>query len=298
MRAISPESVRQAAKDLRARHRDLTNQDLKHTQALEMVAVTLGYANRHAMMAALSPATIPESPVYVGHGSGTAMGHEIQAAVARGLRDWLKLPHAPNIDLDLKPERLMMDYAVLARGPEPDQLFVALIRHNDAPFDFFEDGDDGDLISGRDFASEDAYKAFLDERLETGRLALPVQRYSHGLDHYSIQGSQSYPDMRFDVASCTHLYLPPDEIADQHKNGELSYDELVAYANRVLNRYSMYVNGDNWMITPRLYQITPEAQVTFLEEDGAADVVGEDEVPNVIADMLGQSEPAAPLARG
>mgnify|MGYP006429210025 CR=1 FL=1 len=288
MRDITPESVRQAAKDLRQRHQNLTGADLKHTHAIELVATSLGYANRHTLMAALSPMEIPAAPVRVGEG-GPAAGHEMIDAIETGITRWLGLTRRPDLNLGIRPEEFMLEYAVLAHGLDPKELLIALVKHNDAPFDFFEDGNEGELVDIRTLKSQQEMDDFIQQQEAAGRVVLPVQRYAHGQVHYSIRGTRNYPDMRFDVAGLTHFYLPPDDVSESHLSGSMSRENLLAFANGVLEQYSKWANGDTWTIRQRRYTITPEGRVERLQDEPAAEVVGEDEVANVIADMLGCS---------
>lgn len=70
-----------------------------------------------------------------------------------------------------------------------------------------------------------------------------VDRYEHGLVHYSPRQSRFYPDRQWDVAPCAVLVVPDDVFVD---DGQTFRDACLAYATAALEEYSSWCNGDVW----------------------------------------------------
>ena len=130
-----------------------------------------------------------------------------------------KLAEALDLDVESVRGEYMTQYGVLdfcdmevRRGHGDDEVVVGYLAIDGNPGDYFEDNDGaGELREFRDGAKMAAY---IEELEAEGKLYLPVERYEHGLVHYSIADTKGYPDRRWDVAACG-IMVPCDDVAQR-----------------------------------------------------------------------------------
>ena len=130
-----------------------------------------------------------------------------------------------------------------------DSIIVGmLIADANSDLDFFADDDGaGNLI---EFNSATKRDNELQKLSKEKKLFYLLNKYSHGEVHFSIAGTHTYPDERWDVSHGTSVYIPCDYIQSEFKKMKKTEGEGVAYehfikdSNSVLDSYSDWRNGD------------------------------------------------------
>lgn len=129
----------------------------------------------------------------------------------------------------------------------PTTIIVGCLKVDNDPLDFF-DNDEG---AGKlhEFNSVDSRDEFL-ATLKKSSLFYLVDKYAHGNVHYSVSGTQNYPDSRWDVAHGCAVFVPCDYIQDEYKKAKRKMtvaeakEKFVKDSNSVLDSYSEYCNGE------------------------------------------------------
>lgn len=135
---------------------------------------------------------------------------------------------------------------------------LGYLAHDSCPSDFWED-DDG-AGEYRAFARGDDPNAMMEEIRASGRIAFFVERYSHGLDHYSAAGSHGYPDRQWDVG-CVGLITPCQDAQDRFntlreaEGEEVARAEVLRDTNAVLQSYSDHCNGNVYGVVVETWRI-------------------------------------------
>lgn len=162
-------------------------------------------------------------------------------------------------------------HAYLALDPEP------------VDYEWSEDGQ-GLFEEFRDAVTRDRRKAELED--EGWELFL-VERYKHGGVHYSVAGTRNYPDRQWDVLP-NALYAPPIDVLNEYREGERSHDELVAFANVVLDEYSDACNGHVYGVVVEVFERPgePDADWTAVDEDTVWGVIGHAHAEEVLAEVF------------
>lgn len=153
-----------------------------------------------------------------------------------------------DIDLELNFVAVDQDDIEIRHDKEKDALVVGYLAHDfDPEWDAWPSdpsphddiGEEGVFIEFRDEVSRDEFM----ERMESeNRTPLVVDRYQHGLVHFSVANTMEYPDRRWDVAP-SGVFVPNDYLQEQFNKEEITREELIAQANASLNAYSDYCNG-------------------------------------------------------
>lgn len=107
--------------------------------------------------------------------------------------------------------------------------------------DFWEDRDFGTF---KEFDNQSDRDDFIAEMIAEHGIerVLVVDRYEHGLVHYSVRETVGYPDRRWDVAPAA-VYVVPDDVPE---------DKRTEYANGTLDEYSSWCNGSVYGIVVRV----------------------------------------------
>ena len=131
---------------------------------------------------------------------------------------------------------------VRVRDGQQDQLLVGYLLP-DEYLDEFGWGDDEGLGEFKEFRSAADLAAYMEAVEDEGKVALLVDKYEHGLCHYSIANTAPYPDRRWDVAPCAVL-VPCDWLQEEYRAGKKTWAELVQDSNVTLDSYSNWCNGE------------------------------------------------------
>ena len=118
--------------------------------------------------------------------------------------------------------------------PYMDEVYVnddgsalAFLVHDDYPCDYeWPDG----VTFRQDFSKIDP--ADWIESLSDNHDIYAVGKYEHGLVHYSVANTRTYPDMNFDYGIAGYIAVTKD------------YADTAQAANDILNEYSSWCNGD------------------------------------------------------
>lgn len=129
----------------------------------------------------------------------------------------------------------------------PTTIIVGCLKVDQDAQDFF-DNDEG---AGKlhEFRSVDSRDEFL-ASLKKSSLFYLVDKYEHGNVHYSVSGSQNYPDSRWDVAHGCAVFVPCEYIQDEYKKSKRkttvaeAKEKFIKDSNSVLDSYSDFCNGE------------------------------------------------------
>lgn len=173
-----------------------------------------------------------------------------------------------------------------------DQVMVGYLSLDDSPRDFWAEADGlGEL---KRFTRADDPNELLERLTAEGVPWLLVERYSHGLDHYSVANTRAYPDRQWDVG-LYGVFIPCEEVRDMYRDRVRADGEeaarawLVQDTNGTLSEFSKSVNGE-------VYGVVVE---TWTISDGRPERTGTDAVWGHIGseyarDALQERLPAAP----
>ena len=151
--------------------------------------------------------------------------------------------------------------------PESGVAIVGYLCHDHDVEDFFEnDGGAGNFTPCR---TPGEVEALLSGARGRQRVALVVEKYEHGLSHYSVAGSGNYPDRRWDVGTAGVL-VPCDDVQSTYRSATRAAKAavealdpgmpgfaaetarllaepmagIVRDSNSVLDEYSKWANGE------------------------------------------------------
>lgn len=151
-----------------------------------------------------------------------------------------------NAPFDLSEHGVVHDSVSVVEVGE--SIVVSCLKHDEAPMDYFENDDGaGEFFQ---FRSVDSRDDKVSELKKDKKLFYLVDKYEHGIVHFSISGTQSYPDQRWDVAQGCAIFVPCDYIQQEYKklakktNKEEAKLHFVADSNSVLDNYSDWCNGE------------------------------------------------------
>lgn len=117
---------------------------------------------------------------------------------------------------------------------EDGRLMIAYLSLDDCGGVDFEWEDDCQGIF-REFGTAWDRDDYIKEQESEGVVYFIVNRYKHGGVHYSVEGSVSYPDERWDVAPCA-VYTPPEDLQEMYK-GYLKLEKAVGrFADKVIEK--------------------------------------------------------------
>ena len=157
-----------------------------------------------------------------------------------------------------------------------ETITLAYLAHDFSPSDFWED-DEG-AGEYRAFRRDDDPNALMADIRASGRIAFFVERYSHGLDHYSVAGTRGYPDRQWDVG-CVGILTPCQDVQDRYgalcrTEGEAAaLAEAVRDSNSVLQNYSDHCNGNVYGVVVETWKIEGQ-HVRALESEEVWGYIG------------------------
>ncbi len=132
-------------------------------------------------------------------------------------------------------------------GRDGDRVLIGYLSVDPEPRDFWAEADGlGEL---RRFTRAEDPNELLERLTAEGTPWLLVERYSHGLDHYSVANTRSYPDRQWDVG-LYGVFIPCEEVRDMYRDRVRTDGEEAARAwliedtNGTLSEFSKCVNGE------------------------------------------------------
>jgi hypothetical protein len=150
---------------------------------------------------------------------------------------------------------------------------------DDEPFDMEWDDPESDPATwnngtfndfARDYTGPTGPEAFR-EHVETMRAKIGadrvfmLDRYSHGMDHYSRCDSRYLPDRQWDVSVTAVLCVPPDA------------PDPIEYADALLETWNSIISGDVWGVVV----VDVDLDGTVTSEDACWGFVGHDYAVNM-----------------
>jgi hypothetical protein len=129
-----------------------------------------------------------------------------------------------------------------------DNIIVGFLQQDSDAQDFWENDDGaGELIQ---FRNADDRDDKIQSLSKSKKLFYLVNKYDHSQVHFSVSGTRSYPDERWDVSHGCAVFVPCDYIQSEFKklkktDGEESaIEHFVKDSNSVLDSYSKWANGE------------------------------------------------------
>lgn len=181
---------------------------------------------------------------------------------------------------------------------DQDTITLGYLTHDDDAGDFFED-DEG-AGSYRHFKREDDPNEIMDAILRTGKIAFFVQRYSHGLDHYSVASSRDYPDQKWDVGICG-IHTPCEDVQEAYRKllesegEEAARNYAVGDANKTLDSYSDACNGETYGAIVETWLIEGQ-HVRAIGRECSWGLLGQEHALETLKDMLPKSDESLELS--
>ncbi|PTX52356.1 hypothetical protein IQ03_01146 [Gemmobacter caeni] len=130
---------------------------------------------------------------------------------------------------------------------DADRVLIGYLSVDPEPRDFWAESDGlGEL---RRFTRAEDPNDLLERLTAEGTPWLLVERYSHGLDHYSVANTRAYPDRQWDVG-LYGVFIPCEEVRDMYRDRVKAEGEEAARAwliedtNGTLSEFSKSVNGE------------------------------------------------------
>jgi hypothetical protein len=129
-----------------------------------------------------------------------------------------------------------------------NKIIVGMLNDDHEPQDYFKnDEGEGSIMHFRSAKERDLQVAQLSK---TKQLFYLVDKYEHGNVHYSVSGTNSYGNDRFDVAHGCAVHIPSSYVQSEfrkmkrtHGEGE-AYEHFIKICNQTLNSYSDWCNGE------------------------------------------------------
>lgn len=179
----------------------------------------------------------------------------------------------PSIELDLTFDADSSDLEFRLTNDTHPKLVVGYLNHDPEPIEWdafgYEDGND----DFQEFRSESARDEFIDEQKREGRVCFIVNKYDHGQVHYSIAGSRTYPDMRWDVAP-SGVFVPCEENQERFKRGEVTEAHLKEWANGTLDAYSDFCNGATYGCCVDTFELQDDGSFEKVDEEACWGFIG------------------------
>jgi len=129
-----------------------------------------------------------------------------------------------------------------------NKVIVGFLTYDQDPSHYFDDDEGaGEFKEFRNAEDRDSEVLNLSK---TKKLFYLVSRHKHGNVHYSVSGTNSYGNDKFDVAHGCGLYIPDPYIQSEYRkmkktDGEGSaYEHFIKHANSTLDSYSDWCNGE------------------------------------------------------
>lgn len=180
------------------------------------------------------------------------------------------------LDLTFEPDGDNLTFK-LTNDTNP-KLVVGYLNHDPHPTEWdefgYEDGnDDFEDFSFRSVGDRDDYVA---EQKEAGRVCFIVNKYQHGQVHYSVAGTRSYPDMRWDVSPCG-VFTPCEENQERFKRGDVTEAQLIEWANQTLDTYSDYCNGATYGCCVDTFEVQADGSFEKIEDEACWGLIGHEQ---------------------
>ena len=195
------------------------------------------------------------------------------------------------IELPLEEAPFDKDCLLVRINPENNALVLGyLVTDRDASWDGWpmpstindEIGPEGLMV---EFRSEMDRDEAIEALKEKGHIPFIVDRYKHGLVHYSISNTGGYPDRQFDVAPSGVYVL--DEITEQMlKDGDINEDQAKEIANRTLDDYSSFCNGDVYICVLEEFKLDEQGNWERTSHDEVMGQMGIDNGMSVLKNEL------------
>lgn len=161
------------------------------------------------------------------------------------------------------------------RLDDSNRLVVGYLSHDDSPSDWdafgYEDGND----EFKEFRSERERDEYIEDQESKGLTCFVVNRYKQSQVHYSVAGTQTYPDMRWDVAP-SGVFTPCQENQERFKAGTITEDNLIEWANSSLDEYSKYCNGEVFGCCVDTFELQGDGSFEIVEDDACWGMTGAD----------------------
>lgn len=200
-----------------------------------------------------------------------------------------------------EPAAVLEDDAIVLRKSAEDTLVVGYLAQDLDPQEYWSSADG--LGEFREFRYAGDRDEFLAEIRGEGKVALVINRYRHGGVHYSVHGSRTYPDHRWDVAPSAVL-VPCDEVQERYREAvraaellpsrqaadmaaQAAWRSLVEDSNRVLQDFSDWCNGEVYGVVSETWRWRSDAGLfERIEEDACWGFVGTDFARRALEERL------------
>lgn len=140
-----------------------------------------------------------------------------------------------------------VSYEEVLIGHDAGRVMVGYLSLDPEPRDFWSESDGlGEL---KRFTRSEDPNELLERLTAEGTPWLLVERYSHGLDHYSVANTRPYPDRQWDVG-LYGVFIPCEEVRDMYRDRVKADGEeaarawLIEDSNGTLSEFSKCVNGE------------------------------------------------------
>lgn len=177
-----------------------------------------------------------------------------------------------------------------------DQIFVGYITHDDGSGDYFENDEGAGLY--RELKRGDDPNELMENITKSGKIAFFVERYQHGLVHYSVANTGSYPDRQWDVGVCG-IHTPCQDVQNEYRKllASRGEEQARAYAvqdvNRTLDEYSKVCNGETYGVIVETWNIEGQHVRRMARED-VWGFIGSEYALEELEDMFPKEEDLQP----
>lgn len=198
------------------------------------------------------------------------------------------------------------DMNLIAKPGSETEVIATYITFDNDPEDYWSSADGlGDF---KNFTNQTDRDAHLEEVSAEGKIALIVDKYEHGLVHYSVCRSVNYPDRRWDVAP-SGVFTPCDDVQEKYRAAisaadaldsksataaakDAAMEDLIKDSNRVLNEYSDWANGSVYGVVQETWEISQDGRIEMTESEevwgligmSTAEEVMQEQIDNISAD--------------
>ena len=163
------------------------------------------------------------------------------------------------------------------------QVAVGYIADN-GPSDvnYWEEYENGTF---KEFRSQTERDDFLEQEIAEGRHPILVEKYEHGLVHYSPINTAPYPDRQWDVSPCA-VYVVPEDVPEERR---------IQYAKDTLQEYSDWCNGQVYgTVIETLTVDRKTCQVIEEDDDTCWEIIGIDQAKSQLTDDMPKPAAAEP----
>ena len=225
------------------------------------------------------------------------MGHDIQEVFEEALGqpvDMLAGARADTVCIPLAPSDADMLRA--ERRGEVGVRIGYLVMDNSYGADYWDMHGDGTLVI---FISEYERDTLVDDRRDAGRECFVVDRYSHGGDQFSLEGSKWHPHWEDVVPSA--VYTPDEHAQEEFRARSVSEGEDVArrwlrdVAVRQLNAYNQWLAGDIYGLVVEDWERQPDGAIERVADDSCWQIIGREHAQATLRERMAEpmAEPSA-----